>query len=86
MDTLTTPTHKNLPAGEERLLRIGDVKHLTALSRSQIYKMIGENKFPEPIKIIDGGRASAWIGSEIQQYISDRIREAKASQSKNKNA
>lgn len=54
---------------DEKLLRLEDVRAVTGLCRSSIYSTAN---FPKPIKI-GGGRAVAWISSEVQEYIADAI-------------
>lgn len=54
-------------------LRLPKVKEVTGLSRSNIYLMIAEKRFPPPIKI--GPRAVAWVDSEIDCWIQDRIKQ-----------
>ena len=53
------------------ILRIPDVKKITGLSRSAIYDLISQNRFPKQIKLTS--RSSGWIESEITQWIDDRI-------------
>lgn len=48
-----------------------DVERVTTLARSTIYKFIDEGTFPKPIRI--SGRRVAWVESEIQAWIDDRI-------------
>jgi prophage regulatory protein len=57
------------------LIRIHTVKELTSLSKSSIYAMVAVGKFPRPIKI--GARASAWVKSEVQDFIQERIRDSR---------
>jgi prophage regulatory protein len=40
------------------------------LSRSRIYELIGEGRFPKCIKLSE--RASAWVESEIEQWLDER--------------
>ena len=56
---------------KQTLLRFPDVINRTGLKRSSIYTRLKEGTFPKPIKI--GERAIAWIESEIDQWITDRI-------------
>ena len=51
-----------------RFVRIEEVKRLTGLSRSSIY---ARADFPQPVKL--GARAVAWVQSEIDQWIEQRI-------------
>ena len=53
-----------------RILRLADVQKTVGLSRSQIYSMISQGTFPQPIKL--GERASGWLESEVQLWISQR--------------
>ncbi len=51
-----------------RLLRLCEVRHRTGKSGSDVY---ADPTFPRPIKI--GKRASAWVESEVDAWIHDRI-------------
>ena len=53
----------------EQLLRLPEVKAVTGLNRNQIYTLEG---FPRPVKI--SIRSSAWVQSEVQDWIQNRIR------------
>jgi prophage regulatory protein len=55
----------------ERLIRIGAVMEVTGLSRSRIYQFIGEGRFPASVSL--GGRAVAWVESEVQQWVEGMI-------------
>ena len=52
----------------ERLLRLPEVISQTGLNRNSIYQI---EDFPKPIKI--GARATAWVQSEVQDWIKTRI-------------
>ena len=54
-----------------RLLRLKQVVLKVGLSRSQIYKLIARESFPEQIKI--GPKISAWPEQTIDQWISHQI-------------
>jgi prophage regulatory protein len=60
----------------ETLLRRKDVQARIGLSRSTIYALISEGKFPKPIPLT--GRTVAWTQSSIDQWIAGRIADAKA--------
>jgi len=64
-----------IPGGSntKRLLRGNDVRMVTGLGRSSIYAMIRAKTFPAPVSV--GPRAVAWVEDEVQQWITDRIRE-----------
>ena len=54
------------------LLRLPMVMRITGLARSTIYKLISQNQFPVPIKL--STRAVAWLQSEIETWVSSRVR------------
>lgn len=60
------------------LLRLPHVQMRTGLSRSTIYLRISENRFPSPISL--GGRAVAWIESDIDEWIEERILQSQCSE------
>lgn len=56
-----------------KFLRLNDVKALTGLGRSTIYKYIKLGAFPDAVKL--GGRSVAWVEAEVLAWIAERIRE-----------
>jgi prophage regulatory protein len=56
---------------EPRLLRIKDVLSGTGLSESTLYREISAGRFPRPVKLT--ARTSAWLSSEVDDWISSRI-------------
>lgn len=58
----------------DRLLRWPEVSSLTGICRSHAHQLATEGKFPAPIKLIEGGRASAWLESEIHDWIEQRVK------------
>ena len=60
-------------AKKQRLIRLSEVMQRVGLSNSHIYALQAKGQFPKPIKLIQGGRASGYIESEIDTYIDDRI-------------
>jgi len=57
----------------DRLLRWKDVQPLVGLCRSRAHQLIAKGEFPAPIKLVEGGRASAWQESKIREWIEGRI-------------
>lgn len=55
----------------ERLLRLPEVRHRVALSRSSIYDRIKAGTFPPPVRI--GARAVAWPESRVEAWIRERV-------------
>lgn len=54
----------------DRILRRPEVEARTGLSRSTIYAMVAERRFPAPIKL--GLRAVGWPESEIGAWLASR--------------
>ena len=52
---------------EIHALRINEVCRKTELSKSTIYRLIKNGKFPKPKKI--GPRARIWLDHEIEQHL-----------------
>lgn len=44
---------------------------LTALGRSSIYKFMSEGRFPQTISL--GDRAVAWVESEVEEWMHERL-------------
>lgn len=63
----------NRAENEIRLLRVGDVIELTKLSKSYIYALAAEGRFPKSIPLVPGGTSRAWIFSEVSTWINQRI-------------
>ncbi len=57
------------------LIRLDTVKARTCLSRSTIYAYIQDGRFPRPIAISE--RCVAWIETEIDGWIAERIARAR---------
>lgn len=47
------------------------VEDETGLGKSQLYHLVRVGDFPRPVKLSD--RCSAWIASEVQNWIDSRI-------------
>jgi len=58
---------------QQQIIKLPEVKIITGLSGSSIYRMAGteRNQFPKPIKL--GQRSSGWIKSEVDQWLEERI-------------
>ena len=63
-----TATFENLPC----FIRLPQVKARTGLSRSSIYLKVAQGEFPAPVSL--GARAVAWLSSEIDAWIAERVR------------
>lgn len=58
---------------KNKLLKLKEVLAITGLSRSYIYALAQQGIFPKPVKLSE--RASAWIESEVEDWIEKRIAE-----------
>lgn len=54
-----------------RMLRLPEVVRRTALSRSQIYRLIELGTFPRQVPL--GERAAGWIEEEVDGWLRERI-------------
>jgi prophage regulatory protein len=57
---------------ENALLRLDNVKKLTGIGRSTIYKLIAQERFPKPVHPA-GSRIAAWVAGEIDQWLQEQI-------------
>ena len=58
----------------QNVLRRPEVERKTGLSRSSIYHLMAEGKFPKPIPL-GGGKAVGWLEDDIANWQRDRIAE-----------
>ena len=54
------------------LLTLLEVTGMTALSRSAVYTLMAESRFPKPIR--SGSRAVRWVEQEVIDFIASRPR------------
>jgi|19_taG_2_1085344.scaffolds.fasta_scaffold19036_2 prophage regulatory protein len=54
-----------------KFLKLKDVKNLTTLSSSTIYREIASGDFPKQVRI--GKNNSVWLESEVMGYLEERI-------------
>jgi len=57
----------------DRLYRLQDVERLVGLKRTKIKDLVAEGAFPKPVPLSDGGRAIAWLESELRVWQRARI-------------
>lgn len=55
----------------QSLIRLSEVQRRTGYSRAWIYRLMADKRFPTSIKI--GSRAIAFIESEVDEWINERI-------------
>ncbi len=70
-DSLSTDLASST-ASPKTFLRLPKVKSRVGYSRASIYRKISEDKFPKPYDL-GGGRAVAWLESDIDAWIQARI-------------
>jgi prophage regulatory protein len=56
-----------------RLIKLKEVMSISGLGRSSIYKFMAEGCFPQSTFL--GGRAVAWVDTEIDDWILARVEE-----------
>ena len=54
-----------------KFLRLAEVRNRVPYSRSTIYQLITQGRFPKPINL--GARAVAWLESDIDEWIAARV-------------
>jgi len=59
----------------ESIIRLPDVKKITGLSRSEIYRREALDQFPKRVAI--GARSVGWVSGEVQQWIEARIKDSR---------
>lgn len=58
----------------ERLIRLPATLHAVELGRTAWLNLVKAKQAPQPVKI---GRATFWVASEVQRFITDRIRQSR---------
>ncbi len=58
------------------LIRLSEVQKRTGYSKAWIYRLLKENRFPQSVKI--GSRSIAFVESEVDEWINQRIEERDA--------
>ena len=64
-------TMEKCMAESKRFIRLPEVLQRTGFSKAWIYRMIKDKSFPSPIKT--GSRSIAFIESEVDQWIDEKI-------------
>lgn len=65
-------TPNNAP---NRFIKLPEVKRLTSLSTSEIYRRLEAKAFPLQIRL--GAKSVAWIESEIHEWINQQIEQCR---------
>lgn len=80
VEQLKTADDRKTAADSEqqvRLIRLREVVAKTGLSRSAIYAAVKVGRFPAPLSIMPGGRASAWVEAEVDTFLRQRIEQSR---------
>ncbi|EOV0999187.1 helix-turn-helix transcriptional regulator [Edwardsiella piscicida] len=59
----------------QSLIRLSEVQRRTGYSKAWIYRLLKEKRFPQSIKI--GSRSIAFVESEVDDWINQRIAESR---------
>lgn len=59
----------------QTLIRMPETMRRTGYGKAWLYRLINQNKFPKPVKI--GSRAIAFVESEVDDWINQRIEESR---------
>lgn len=60
---------------QQSLIRLSEVQRRTGCSKAWLYRLMSQQRFPTAIKI--GSRSIAFIESEIDEWINQRIAESR---------
>lgn len=56
----------------DRFLKAKEVAQLTSISIPHIRRLAREGKFPQPVPLTEN--RSAWLESDVDEWISERVR------------
>jgi prophage regulatory protein len=71
IDTIPATSPQIMPG--DYVLRFDEVRQKTGLCRAHVHALAAQGRFPKPLKLVPGGRASGWLLSEVNQWIADRV-------------
>tara|TARA_B110000046_G_C13003534_1_gene403272 strand:+ start:774 stop:953 length:180 start_codon:yes stop_codon:yes gene_type:complete len=55
-----------------RLIKLKEVIEKTSLGRSTIYEFMTDGRFPKQVSL--GAKSVAWLESEVDDWIEDKVR------------
>ncbi|EAS8983578.1 TPA_asm: AlpA family phage regulatory protein [Salmonella enterica] len=64
-----------MSAESKKLIKMSEAAHRAGFGKAWIYKLIAQGRFPKPIKT--GTRSIAFVESEIEEWINQRIAESR---------
>ncbi|MEI7309690.1 AlpA family transcriptional regulator [Pectobacterium carotovorum] len=59
----------------QTLIRMTETMRRTGYSKAWLYRLINQERFPQPVKI--GSRSIAFVESEVDEWIDQRIAESR---------
>jgi len=59
------------PQQLQLFIRLPEVRQKVGMSKSYIYDLIAQGKFPKPVKV--SSRISCWVAAEVEQWIQEQI-------------
>lgn len=59
------------PQQLQLFIRLPEVRQKVGMSKSYIYDLISQDKFPKPVKV--SSRISCWVAAEVEQWIQEQI-------------
>lgn len=68
------------------IVRKMHASHVVGLSTTRVEALIRAGKFPAPFKICEGGRASGWLRSTLDDWVAQRANTAATRQCHNADA
>ena len=57
-----------------RFIKLYQVKDITSLSKSSIYRLMGEGEFPKQITL--GARSVVWVKSQVEDWCAQKVNTA----------
>ena len=54
-----------------QFLRLAQVKDMTCLSKSSIYRLMEEGGFPRQVAL--GARSVVWVKSQVEEWMSQKV-------------
>lgn len=75
MSPVDINTQREMFVMPQSLIRMPETMRRTGYGRAWIYRLIAQGRFPKPVKI--GSRSIAFVESEIDEWINQRIAESR---------
>jgi len=60
-------------SSEYRIIKMKELVELVGISRSYIYALQHRGEFPKPFKLVQGGRSTGYLQSDIDDWVKSRI-------------